>query len=79
MTTNYYKMTEIEKCLICNKWIGKGHDPAVCGDDCLSLLKYEMNFNKWAKSQVDKKRKQFNKKVCALLEPEAKRLKPHCK
>jgi hypothetical protein len=55
MTTKHTKMTEVEKCLICNKWIGKGHDPAVCGEDCLYWLNVEMNFNTWTKSQVDKK------------------------
>ena len=54
MTTKHYKMEDVEKCLICNKWIGKGHDPAVCSSGCLSLFKYEINFNRWAKKESEK-------------------------
>ena len=53
MGTKRIPMVEVDRCLICNKYIGKGNDPAVCDDQgCHDLLKYETNFNAWAKEQV---------------------------
>ena len=49
MTTTRIQMIDVEDCLICGKHIGKGNDPAVCGEGCLYWLKVEMNFNKFAK------------------------------
>ena len=52
MTTEYIKMVDVEDCLICGKHIGRGNDPAVCGEDCLYWLTIEMDFIKWAKNQT---------------------------
>ena len=47
------QMTEVEHCLICNQYIGKGNDPAVCSKQaCRDLFEYECSFNKWAKKQI---------------------------
>ena len=48
-------MEDCENCIICGNYIGKGHDPAVCSDNCLYWYHIECDFNKWAKQEASKK------------------------
>lgn len=52
MTTIRIKMVDCDRCIICGNYIGKGHDPAVCSDNCLYWYHIECDFNKWAKQQA---------------------------
>ncbi len=48
------KMVDQEHCLICNDYIGKGHDPAVClSARCNALYSHEAAFNRMANNQED--------------------------
>jgi len=47
-------MVEVEYCLVCKSYIGKGNDPAICKNKgCEVLLEYECAFNKFANQIVD--------------------------
>lgn len=42
-------MRDLKNCVICNKPITKGNDPAVCDNDrCLVIYEYEVTFNRFA-------------------------------
>lgn len=46
MIAKTINMLDVDRCLICNKYIGKGHDPAVCDNpDCQSHFQIECDFN----------------------------------
>ena len=48
-------MTEVEHCLICNRSIDKGNDPALCGSErCKTIFEYECAFNRFAADEVKK-------------------------
>ena len=49
MTT--IKMVDCKQCIVCGERIGKGKDPAVCGEDCKYWYEVECEYNKWAKQQ----------------------------
>lgn len=52
MTTTTIKMTDVEHCLICGEYIGKGNDPALCNSKhCLEVFECEVSFNKFTKEQ----------------------------
>lgn len=58
-------MTEVEYCLICNRFIDKGNDPALCGSErCKTSFEYECAFNRFA---ADKERQVKCKKTINLL------------
>ena len=45
----HIQMTEVENCLICKIYIGKGHDPAICEKKrCEEIYLFEVAFNKFA-------------------------------
>ena len=47
----YTQITDVEHCLICGDYIGKGHDPAICGrPQCRTVFDYECAFNKFAEN-----------------------------
>ena len=53
MATTYTQMVDVEYCLICKDFIGKGHDPAICNkESCKNSFEYEMNWIKFAKQQL---------------------------
>jgi hypothetical protein len=48
-------MAEVEYCLICKVYIGKGNDPAICKErGCKEVYDYEIAFNKFAKADMKK-------------------------
>lgn len=59
MSVTIIPMEDVEYCLICGRYIGKGNDPALCGDEyCKMIFDYECEFNKWAREQGKQNRRQ---------------------
>jgi hypothetical protein len=55
MGTTHIKMEDVDRCLICNKNIGFGNDPALCDfSGCHTMYKYECSYNTWAREQANR-------------------------
>ena len=63
MGTTHIKMTDCDKCVICDKFIGKGHDPAVCSDTCLYWYNIECDYNAMVTESKRVAAKSWNKRV----------------
>lgn len=54
MGTTHTKMEDVDRCLICDKHIGLGNDPALCdAKGCLTMYKVECSFNSWAREEAN--------------------------